>query len=132
VRIGELADQADVGAKTIRYWESVGLLAEPARTPSGYRDYPPEAIATIGFIRSAQAAGFTLAEIDTILAIRADGEAPCAHVASLIDRHLHDVDGRLAELRQTRRQLRDLAGRARQFTNADDCTPDSICRILTD
>lgn len=58
--IGELAERAGTTAKTLRFYEDAGLLDDPGRTGSGYRDYPPDALERIGFIRDAQTAGFTL------------------------------------------------------------------------
>lgn len=127
MRIGELADRSGATAKTIRFWESTGLLAEPARTPSGYRDYGPEVIDRVSFIRNAQTAGLTLAEIRQILAISDTGEAPCGHVAELIQQHIQDVDERLRELTDTRSLLDRLARRALEQDPAD-C--DGYCRIL--
>jgi MerR family transcriptional regulator, copper efflux regulator len=63
MRIGELAAASGVSAKTIRYYEDIAVLDPPARTPSGYRDYTPEATERLAFIRSAQAVGLTLGEI---------------------------------------------------------------------
>ena len=116
MRIGELADRSGVTTKTIRYWEDRGLIAAPERTGSGYRDYPADTEHALSFVRNAQAAGFTLAEISGILAIRAAGEPPCAHVTELINRHLKDIDERMRELRRLRTQLRDLAARAETLT----------------
>src|SRR6266566_6256771 len=82
MRIGVLAAQAGITAKTIRFYEDTGLMPAPARTPAGYRDYPAGAAARLAFIRDAQAAGLSLAEIRSILAIRDDGQAPCQHVRS--------------------------------------------------
>ena len=59
MRIGELSERSGVPTKTIRYWEQSGLVAEPARTGSGYRDYHDDTLAVLRFVRSAQAAGFT-------------------------------------------------------------------------
>ena len=61
MRIGELSERSGVPTKTIRYWEQSGLVAEPARTGSGYRDYHDDTLAVLRFVRSAQAAGFTVA-----------------------------------------------------------------------
>ena len=127
MRIGELADESGVTAKTIRFWESTGLLADPARTPSGYRDYDPEVVDRLRFIRHAQTAGLTLAEIRQILAISDDGERPCGHVTDLIHQHLADVDERIRELTETRSMLDHLAKRAADQDPAD-CN--GYCAIL--
>ncbi|QEU83480.1 MerR family DNA-binding protein [Streptomyces viridosporus] len=78
------------------------MLPPPPRTPGGYRDYPDHTVTRLAFIRDAQRAGLTLAEIRSILALRDDGHAPCAHVTVLIDEHLADIDRRMAELTATR------------------------------
>ncbi len=62
MRIGELADEGGVSTKTIRYYESIGVMREPERTPSGYRDYGRVAVERLLFIRDAQATGLKLAE----------------------------------------------------------------------
>ena len=127
MRIGELAARAGVTAKTIRFWESTGLLADPMRTPSGYRDYGPESIDRLEFIRHAQTAGLTLAEIGQVLAISDDGRPPCGHVTELIHQHLSDLDHRIRELHVTRRRLRDFAERA---ADQDPAACDGYCAIL--
>ena len=127
MRIGELADQGGVTAKTIRFWESTGLLADPARTPSGYRDYDADTVNRLTFIRHAQSAGLTLAEIRQVLAISDTGEPPCGHVAELVNQHLHDVGERIRELTETLSVLDRLAQRAAD-QNPADC--DGYCAIL--
>lgn len=131
MRIGELAKATGTGPKAIRFYEESDLLPDPGRTASGYRDYPPEAIDRLEFIRDAQAAGFSLAEIGEILAIRDDGQAPCTHVTALIDRHLQRVEERIAELEHARGVLRALAVRAKDV-GEQACDEAAICRILSD
>ena len=127
MRIGELAVQSGVTAKTIRFWEAEGLLANPVRTPSGYRDYDLVALDRLSFIRHAQTAGLTLAEIRQILTISDTGEPPCGHVTDLIHQHLTHVDHRIRELNETRSLLDRLAKRAAD-QNPADC--DGYCAIL--
>lgn len=129
MRIGALAAASGTTAKTIRFYEQAGLLADPPRTASGYRDYPDGTTTRLAFIRTAQSAGLSLAEIRGVLAIRDAGHAPCAHVTGLLHQHLADVERRLAELDATRTVLRELA-RAAAATDPTTCT-DDICRILT-
>jgi DNA-binding transcriptional MerR regulator len=129
VQIGELAQRAGVNPKTIRFYEAQGLLPVPARTPNHYRDYDATALGRLGFIRSAQTAGFTLREIAGVLAIRDDGEPPCHHVSALVDQRLGEIDDRIAELERTRNELQTLAARA-QTIRPDECPPSAICRII--
>src|SRR5438477_11979803 len=98
MRIGEIATQAGVLAKTIRFWEDEHLLPQPARTPAGYRDYGPAILERLAFIRHAQAAGLTLDAIRQILDIRDGAQPPCVHVTGLIAQRLAEVETRLAEL----------------------------------
>jgi MerR family transcriptional regulator, copper efflux regulator len=125
--IGELAARSGITAKTIRFWEAKGLLADPVRTPSGYRDYDPEGLDRLSFIRHAQAAGLTLAEIRQVLAISDTGEPACGHVTDLIHQHLADVDERIRELTKTRSLLDRLAKRA---ADQDPAECDGYCAIL--
>lgn len=131
MRIGELGDRTGVTAKTIRYYESIGLLPEPGRTPSGYRDYDDSAVTRLEFVRSAQGAGLTLKEIGGVLAVRDSGEPPCDHVKEVLARRVAEVETRIAELEATRRELRRLARRAERLDPAD-CGEGEICRILGD
>lgn len=125
--IGELAHHTGTTAKTLRFYEDEGLLPEPERTSSGYRDYPPEALNRVAFIREAQGAGFTLRQIGQILTIRDGGQPPCEHVGQLINIRLDDVDRRIAELQQTRAHLQALGRRTLSMDPAD-C--DGYCDII--
>src|SRR5262249_28734352 len=128
--IGDLANRAGLSAKAIRFYEQAGLLPQPPRTPGGYRDYPPGAADRLAFIQHAQAAGFSLADIRGVLAIRDSGQAPCQHVRVLIGEHLAQVERRIAELTRARDLLRDLQRRA-AATNPADCAESDICTILS-
>ncbi|WP_165988191.1 heavy metal-responsive transcriptional regulator [Streptomyces sp. YIM 98790] len=112
MRIGSLAHAAGVSPKTVRFYEKAGLLPEPPRTPSGYRDYPPEAADRLVFIRRAQGAGFSLAEIRDMLRLREDGRPPCEHAHGRLRDQLRQVEQRIQELEGTRAVLRELTGTA--------------------
>jgi len=127
MRIGEIASQAGVPAKTIRFWEDQHLLPQPARTPAGYRDYDPAILDRLAFIRYAQAAGLTLGHIRQVLDIRDGGRPPCVHVTGLIARRLAEVEARLAQLARTRDQLAALAARA-AAQDPTDCR--GYCSII--
>lgn len=128
--IGQVADATGVSTKALRYYEREGLLHEPDRTSGGYRDYSPQVIDRVGFIKQAQTAGLTLRQIAGILEIRDDGRAPCRHVGDLVDERLADIDRRLEDLRRTRRQLREVRGRLDDLAPAD-CDPDAVCSAIT-
>jgi len=127
--IGQVADRAAVPAKTIRYYESIGLLPPAERGANRYRHYPEAILHRLAFIRAAQACGFTLGEIRGIVAFRDRGETPCGHVRQLIDQHAADVDRRIAELHAIQRELARLARRAR-LLEPTRCAPAAVCHIL--
>jgi MerR family transcriptional regulator, copper efflux regulator len=130
MRIGELAEQAGISTKAIRYYEQIGILTPPARTSSGYRTYDQTALGRLGFVRAAQALGLTLGEIRRIIAFRDDGAAPCAHVTDLLQRRAAELDARIRELQQLRGELRQLAERATTL-DPEQCPPERICHIIT-
>lgn len=129
MRIGELADQADVTTKTVRYYESIGLMPEPDRTPSGYRDYEADALERLRFIGDAQATGLKLAEIRSVLELKDAGARSCQHTRALLDDHLADVDDQIRRLQTARVQLRELAARAGRLDPAD-CTDPNRCQVI--
>jgi DNA-binding transcriptional MerR regulator len=102
-------------AKTIRYYEDIGLLPEPARSANGYRSYDESACERLRFVKAAQAVGFSLGEIREIVAFRDRGEEPCAHVLDLVDRRSRDIGDRIAALERMRADLDRLAARARSL-----------------
>ena len=78
--IGEVAKAADIGVETVRFYEREGLIAEPPRRQSGYRQYPPDTIRRLRFIRRAKDLGFTLKEIGELLDLHVDPTRSCADV----------------------------------------------------
>lgn len=129
--IGELADTVGVPSQTLRFYERKGLLPEPGRGANGYRLYDESTLTRLHFIRLAQAAGLTLAEIRSIIDLRDEGAAPCAHVATLIDHKLTDVRERIRHLAALETELEALVERSHTLDPAD-CADDDICHILSE
>ena len=129
MRIGELAAAATVPTRTIRYYETIGVLPEPDREPNGYRSYGQDTVDRLQFIRDAQATGLSLTEIASILHLRERGAPTCSHVAHLLEHHLDDLDRHIAVLQQTRTQLVALTERARSLDPAD-CTDPNRCQTI--
>lgn len=129
MRIGELAQQSGVEASTIRYYERIGLMPPPMRTASGYRDYSDDAAARLGFIQAAQSIGFSLGEIRETLAFRDRGEAPCGHVAALIERNAEQLRQRIVRLQEMRGELLMLAEKARAC-GLEDPSGAAFCHII--
>jgi MerR family transcriptional regulator, copper efflux regulator len=130
MQIGELARRVGVDAKTIRYYEEIGLLPEPPRTEAGYRLYSDQDASRLAFIRRARALDFSLGEVNEILNCRASGEAPCPYVLRLIHAKIATVEQQITELERLKRELRVLereAGRTgiRRLPQAGE-----VCHIL--
>jgi MerR family copper efflux transcriptional regulator len=107
LRISQLAEQAGVGIDTVRYYERAGLLPEPPRRPSGYREYPPQSLQRLRFIRRAKALGFSLEEIAGLLEL-SDRRGDIDAVKRLAEQRLSEVEARLRELQGIRDGLRGL------------------------
>ena len=105
MKIGELAKRTGFTTKTIRYYELLGLVAEPERTQSGYRLYTEDDVKRLGFIEKAKRLGFSLDDIRDILILSEQQEQPCVHVLALLDQKLKQVDDVLRDLKSFRREL---------------------------
>ncbi|MDE0136833.1 MAG: heavy metal-responsive transcriptional regulator [Acidimicrobiaceae bacterium] len=130
MRIGELGDRCGVSTKTIRYYESIGLLDEPERTASGYRSYDADAVGRLRFIRDAQATGLTLAEISSVLELKSAGERSCAHTTALIEAHVDAIDVQISQLRSARTELAALLRRSQGLDPAS-CTDPNRCQVIS-
>lgn len=128
-QIGELAERVGVSAKTIRYYEQVGLLPQPMRSEAGYRLYGVDDGERLGFISTARRTGFTLGEIREILALRDGGITPCEYVRAAIRHRLGDVNRQISELRRLKRELASLDAVA-QSPREQPETPAGFCHIL--
>ena len=117
--IGELAKRAGVGIDTVRYYERSVLLAPHTRLPSGYRRYRDLEVARLRFIRRAQALGFTLGEIKSLLTLSAQRNV--AQVKRSAQAKLADVDRRMKELQRIRKGLAELIAQCPGHGRAEDC-----------
>lgn len=129
MRIGELADQVGVDPSTIRYYESVGVLPEPERTPSGYRSYEPADVDRLRFVVRARSLDLALEDIREIVALRDGGVAPCGYVRALLDRQAETIALRIAELEGMAAELERLRRRARRLSDGLS-TDGGVCPIL--
>ena len=129
MKIGDLASTAGVSAKTIRFYEQEGLLPEPPRTESGYRDYSGDDVERLRFVRQAKLLGLSLQEIRGTLLLSDSHEPTCAHVRAVIEQKIDSLDQALRDLKSLRSELvtlRDEAG------TTVDCHPTggNICGII--
>lgn len=129
MRIGEVARKAGITTATIRYYEQIGVMPDPARGTSGYRSYDDSAVDRLRFVRDAQQVGLSLAEIDMILEMRDAGESTCEHVVWMLESHLDKLDGQIAEMQRTRHRLAAITSRAKKL-NPQQCTDPNRCQTI--
>lgn len=128
--IHDLAKQTGVPAKTIRYYESVGLLPRPTRAANNYRQYIPADGERLRFIASARSLGFSLADVAEILAARDDGLAPCQRVLDTIGRQLTEIDRRISDLLALRESLKQLQTEGAILPRDDVQGEHCVCYLL--
>lgn len=126
---GEVASQAGVNPQTLRYYERRGLLPTPPRTAGGYRQYAPDHVTRIRFIKRAQELGFSLDEIDELLGMRADTHAESAEVKRLAEAKVVEVAAKIRDLERLKRTLEDLAAACSGEGTTGDC---SILQAIED
>ena len=108
MNIGQAARASGVSAKMIRHYESLGLIAAPARTEAGYRVYGDREVHLLRFIRHARDLGFSLAQTAELLGLWQDRPRPSRQVRALAQTHLTELDAKLAELQAMRATLAQL------------------------
>jgi MerR family transcriptional regulator, copper efflux regulator len=125
LNIGEAAAASGVSAKMIRHYEEIGLVPGARRTPAGYRVYGDTDIHLLRFVRRARDLGFSMQEIRELLGLWRNRRRASGDVKRLVERHLTELDTRIAELQSMRRALVDLS----RLCHGDE-RPD--CPILDD
>jgi Cu(I)-responsive transcriptional regulator len=109
MNIGEAAAATGVSAKMIRYYESIGLIANVARTASGYRIYSDDGVHTLRFIRRSRDLGFSVEQMGNLLALWSDRSRASADVKRIALEHIGELEQKMRELRDMTRTLRHLA-----------------------
>ncbi|MEO7742538.1 MAG: Cu(I)-responsive transcriptional regulator [Usitatibacter sp.] len=125
MNIGQVAEASGVSAKMIRHYEGSGFIPRAGRTVAGYRIYRDADVHMLRFIRRARDLGFSLREIKVLLALWTNRRRASGDVKRLVDKHVKDLDAKIAELQAMRRTLVNLA----RHCHGDD-RPD--CPILDD
>lgn len=125
MKIGQASRASGVSTKMIRYYESVGLIRPAGRTDSDYRDFADRDVRELQFIRRSRDLGFSVEEITQLLSLWRDRDRPSREVKTIAQKHVADLDARVAEMRAMADTLRHLASCC-----AGDDRPD--CPILAD
>jgi len=119
--IGQVARQTGVSVETIRYYEKEGLIDEPERNPSGYRQYPAETIKRVLFIQRAKAIGFTLKEIYDLLSLQERPEACCGDVVNKAESKLAEIEAKISELQRMKNALHKLTTDCVSESSLENC-----------
>ena len=125
MNIGTVAERTGVSAKTIRYYESIGLIPKPDRAENGYRDYSTTDIEMLRFIQRARKLGFSVKDVGNLLMLWQDRNRASSDVKALAQKHIEEVNERIRELES----IRDTLKRLTRACHGDD-RPD--CPILDD
>lgn len=123
MKISQLSKLAGISTKTIRYYEEVGLVNEPARTASGYRDYRDNDVERLVFIRRCRELNMSIEEIKHLLHVQLDSESSCESVDNLIIEKLSKVRATIKELKLLEKTLNELAHACRNNSMGN-------CKIL--
>jgi MerR family mercuric resistance operon transcriptional regulator len=119
--IGQVARQAGIGVETVRFYERQGLLEEPTRKASGYREYTEDVVRRLRFIRRAKELGFSLKEVRELLTLRLDPDATAADVKRRAEAKLADIEARIRDLRRMKEALVELAAACSGHGPASEC-----------
>ena len=111
IAIGSLSKHTSTNIETIRYYERVGLLPTPARSPGGYRLYGTDHVKRLNFVRRARTLKFSIGAVRTLLRLADERERPCAEVRVVAEAHLRDVRAKIADLRRMERVLKATVAR---------------------
>ena len=119
--IGQLAKEAQVNVETVRYYERRGLMPEPPRRESGYRQYPLDSVARIRFIKRAQELGFSLKEISELLSLRIDPDTTCGDIKRKAELKVEDIERKIRTLQSMKRALTKLVSSCRGRGPTSEC-----------
>jgi len=109
MQIGRVAEHSGVPAKTIRYYEEIGLISKPERTPSGYREYDKQDVEVLRFVSRARGLGFSIKDVKNLLTLYNDRGRASADVKNIALEHVDEIERKMAELDSIRRTLLHLA-----------------------
>lgn len=123
LKISQVGKEAGVNIETVRYYERLKLISEPERTKSGYRVFLPEVVQRIRFIKRSQDLGFTLAEIQELLALTESEDRTCEQVREFATQKQKEIELKIQELENIKGVLHDLLSKCAEGEN-------SVCPII--
>ena len=108
--IGQVAKRTGLSSPTIRYYEEIGLIAKPKRSPSGYRQYSPDVVDQLRFVQLAQKLGLSLDEVQPLIRLIGSRTRPSATLLPHVRRHVAAAETRIRELKRFCAHLRAILG----------------------
>ncbi len=132
MRIKQFAQVTNLPAKTIRYYEDIGLLPPPKRLDNDYRDYDETDVDRARFVAGARSLDFSLDDIQEILALREQREAPCRVVLDLLQERASEISRRIAELQRMEAELRELHRLGLTFPTDDVDGKNCVCHLVSE
>jgi DNA-binding transcriptional MerR regulator len=127
-----LAQKTGVSAKTIRYYEDIGLLPPPASKPNGYRDYSDTDVDRLRLVAGASRMDINLAELREILDMRDRQEHPCVRLLEIIDQKRGEIQVRIDQLKEMDAELRDLSNLGTSFPKDDIEGKNCVCHLVSE
>ena len=132
MKIQGFAQLTGLSTKTIRYYESIGILSSPQRAANGYREYGEQHLARARFVAGARTLGLSLDEIREILAMQDKRVAPCRILLNLIEQKANYVEERIRLLKQMEVDLRGLHDLGLTFPTDDIDGKNCICHLVSE
>jgi len=132
MRIKQFAHLTNLSSKTIRYYEDIGVLPPPHRLENGYRDYDETDVDRVRFVAGARSLDFSLDDIQEILALREQREAPCRVVLDLLVEKADEISRRIAELQRMEAELRELHRLGLTFPTDDVDGKNCVCHLVSE
>lgn len=132
MQIKEISTSTGVPAKTIRYYEEIGLLPQPARQENGYRQYAESDVNRLKLVAGARRLDIPLSEIKEILDMRDRKEAPCAMLLDVIQQKQHEIEARIRELEIMKSELSALHTLGQTFPTDDVEGKNCVCHLVSE
>jgi len=132
MKIQELAQRTGISAKTIRYYEEIGILPAPARAENNYRQYTEQDVDRLRLVAGARRLDLSLDDIQEIIALRDRREAPCRILLEQLERKADEIAERIRELKRLESELRSLHELGLTFPTDDVEGKYCVCHLVSE
>ena len=132
MKIQDFSKRTGVPAKTIRYYEEIGLLPAPARAENNYRQYTEQDIDRLRLVAGSRQLDLSLDDIREILAMRDNREAPCRTLLNRLEQKADEIKGRIRALQKLEWELRKLYSLGQTFPVDDVDGKNCVCHLVSE